>query len=123
MFFTYLESVRTHANTDTVTSSTVGDLRVCGGWVRDKLLERASHDIDIAVEAMTGRDFVDLVSEFESDHGRKLERAGVLKANASQSKHFEVVTICVGDGKEGVGFVNLRAALLSKDDGSPEAVH
>lgn len=125
VLFAYLESVKSHANNTTSTNRTsssiaVSDLRVCGGWMRDKLLDRVSHDVDIAVEGMTGCELVDLVSKFESDHGHKLERVGVTKANPGQSKHLEVVTIRVGDMEESVDFVNLRAALFSKHNGSPK---
>ena len=38
-------------------------LRVAGGWVRDRLLNRENHDIDIAVEGMTGSDFARVLHE------------------------------------------------------------
>ena len=37
-------------------------LRAAGGWVRDKLLGRASVDIDIALDNMYGKDFAEKVS-------------------------------------------------------------
>lgn len=36
-------------------------LRAAGGWVRDKLLGRASVDIDIALDNMYGKDFAEKV--------------------------------------------------------------
>lgn len=33
-------------------------LRVAGGWVRDKLLDKQSSDIDITLDKMMGRKFV-----------------------------------------------------------------
>ncbi|KAI1319021.1 hypothetical protein EDD11_005219 [Mortierella claussenii] len=38
------------------------DLRVTGGWVRDKLTRRAPRDIDISVDGMLGYDFAKLVN-------------------------------------------------------------
>lgn len=35
------------------------ELRVAGGWVRDKLLGKECYDIDIAIDNMLGSEFVD----------------------------------------------------------------
>ena len=40
-----------------VTETNGPTLRVSGGWVRDKLLNKESHDIDITVEGTSGLDF------------------------------------------------------------------
>jgi tRNA nucleotidyltransferase/poly(A) polymerase len=45
-------------------------LRVAGGWVRDKLISRDSHDLDIALDDQSGEDFARLVKAY-------LERQGV----------------------------------------------
>ncbi|KAJ6379438.1 hypothetical protein OIU76_016137 [Salix suchowensis] len=37
------------------------ELRVAGGWVRDKLLGKECYDIDIAIDNMSGSEFVDKV--------------------------------------------------------------
>ncbi|KAL9317742.1 hypothetical protein ACSQ67_014259 [Phaseolus vulgaris] len=39
-------------------------LRVAGGWVRDKLLGKECYDIDIALDNMMGTEFVDKVREY-----------------------------------------------------------
>ena len=39
-------------------------MRAAGGWVRDKILGKSSDDIDIAVDNMTGEDFVNKVKEY-----------------------------------------------------------
>lgn len=44
-------------------------LRVAGGWVRDKLLGLESHDIDIALNDMTGEQFVNIVDSYMSNIG------------------------------------------------------
>lgn len=39
-------------------------LRCAGGWVRDKLLNLDSDDIDIALDDMLGKDFAEHVNEY-----------------------------------------------------------
>ena len=39
-------------------------LRCAGGWVRDKLLNLDSDDIDIALDNMLGKDFAEHVNEY-----------------------------------------------------------
>lgn len=39
-------------------------LRCAGGWVRDKLLKRESHDIDIALDDLTGLEFAEKVNAY-----------------------------------------------------------
>ena len=48
--FGTLKEVAEKNNLDTV-------MRVSGGWVRDKLLGKESHDIDIALDNMYGKEF------------------------------------------------------------------
>jgi len=38
-------------------------LRVAGGWVRDKVLGKKSHDIDIALDDMKGEQFVKMLKD------------------------------------------------------------
>lgn len=42
-------------------------MRVAGGWVRDKLLKKQSHDIDIALDDMKGEQFVKLLKDFSQN--------------------------------------------------------
>jgi Poly A polymerase head domain len=46
-------------------------LRCAGGWVRDKLLGRESHDIDIALDDMTGAEFGNKVREYQESQVRQ----------------------------------------------------
>lgn len=39
-------------------------LRWAGGWVRDKLLGIETHDIDVAINAMTGVSFAQHISDY-----------------------------------------------------------
>ncbi|KAF0717309.1 hypothetical protein AaE_010887 [Aphanomyces astaci] len=89
-------------------------LRVAGGWVRDKLLGRASDDIDIVLDNMTGVAFAELVNAYETQHGHKTHAVGVIKANPDQSKHLETATMQLGSGW--VDFVNLRAETYADDE-------
>lgn len=54
-------------------------IRVAGGWVRDKLLGLPSHDIDIAVEGMSGAEFAKHCTG----------NVSILEARPEQSKHLE----------------------------------
>jgi tRNA nucleotidyltransferase/poly(A) polymerase len=74
--------------------------RVAGGWVRDKLLHKESHDIDIALEGMEGETFaqyIKLYSETVLDpesfpSGQKMSSISVIKSNPTQSKHLNTAT-------------------------------
>lgn len=110
-------------------------LRVAGGWVRDKLLGRATGDIDIAVQNSTGFRFASKVHSFAlkkavefsceesahdhlSTHGFKLPVYGckeyvpdvskvtVIAPNPSMSRHLETATLRL-DGYD-LDFVQLR---------------
>lgn len=60
-------------------------LRAAGGWVRDKLMGIDSHDIDIAIDNMSGQDFARLVTE----------NVTVIKSNPDQSKHLETTMVSI----------------------------
>jgi tRNA nucleotidyltransferase (CCA-adding enzyme) len=85
------------------------NIRVAGGWVRDKLLQKHTHDVDIAIDTVSGVDFATLVQlylrKFNPD--QHVHRMGVIAANPSQSKHLETATMIVADME--VDFCNLRA--------------
>lgn len=82
-------------------------LRFTGGWVRDKLLKRPSHDIDVAIDKATGEHFAKDLHAYMIKLG--LDEIGVHKiaSNPDKSKHLETATtrICGLD----VDFVNLRS--------------
>jgi tRNA nucleotidyltransferase (CCA-adding enzyme) len=56
---------------------------VAGGFIRDKLMGLESHDIDIAINNMSGMDFASLIS----NHVTKIE------ARPDQSKHLETAIV------------------------------
>ncbi|KAF3066444.1 CCA tRNA nucleotidyltransferase, mitochondrial [Daldinia childiae] len=102
-------------------------LRWAGGWVRDKLLGIESHDIDTAINVMTGEAFAlklcvmcqqpDAVKKHgieESDIGGLYKIA----RNPEKSKHLETTTIKLF-GYD-VDFVNLRKETYTQDSRNPQ---
>ncbi|KAK3904960.1 mitochondrial CCA tRNA nucleotidyltransferase [Staphylotrichum tortipilum] len=101
-------------------------LRWAGGWVRDKLLGTPSHDIDTAINVMTGEAFVDRLRGYcsvpahRARHGLKEDDVGRLHTvprNPDKSKHLETSTIklCGLD----VDFVNLRREQYTEESRNP----
>lgn len=74
-------------------------VRVAGGWVRDKLLGVASDDIDFVLDTMSGIDFANAISTFLLDPSNKSGSAvssiATIKANPDQSKHLETATFVI----------------------------
>lgn len=86
-------------------------LRITGGWVRDKLLGQGSHDLDIAINVMTGEQFATGLNEYLQQHyakyGAKPHNIHKIDKNPEKSKHLETATTKLF-GVE-VDFVNLRS--------------
>jgi hypothetical protein len=102
-------------------------LRWAGGWVRDKLLGTASHDIDTAINVMTGEAFVDRLRDYcdvpahRARHSLLPDDVGRLHTvprNPDKSKHLATSTIklCGLD----VDFVNLRKETYTEESRNPE---
>lgn len=68
-----IDFIKSKANEHRVT------VRIAGGYVRDKLLGIPSHDIDFAIEGMSGAEFARHCTE----------KVSVLEARPEQSKHLE----------------------------------
>ncbi|KAL3943672.1 MAG: hypothetical protein SGBAC_002252 [Bacillariaceae sp.] len=96
-------------------------VRVAGGWVRDKLLGMSSHDVDIALDSCTGNEFANCLKTYMQlfEH-EKIGKIGVIAANPDQSKHLETATMKVC-GIE-VDFSNLRHEAYADDSRIPEVV-
>lgn len=92
-------------------------LRVAGGWVRDKLLGIQSHDIDIAIDNMSGVAFSELLSK-----SGLIEKYSQIKANPSKSKHLETTNILFSVGKIcfAIDFVELRQEIYDEKSRMPE---
>lgn len=82
-------------------------LRVAGGWVRDKLLGKDCYDIDIAIDNMMGKEFCEKVNEYLSSTGQEVQGVHVIQSNPEQSKHLETARMKLFD--MWVDFVNLRS--------------
>ncbi len=106
------------------------EIRVAGGWVRDKILGLETHDVDIALDACTGVEFAHAVKEYhasQQDQGEssnsknnKIGKIGVIAANPDQSKHLE--TACVNIFGNDVDFSNLRHETYAEDSRIPDTV-
>ncbi|CAK7274083.1 CCA tRNA nucleotidyltransferase, mitochondrial [Sporothrix epigloea] len=102
-------------------------LRWAGGWVRDKLLGETSHDIDTAINSMTGFAFAREMQAFCADpentarHSMLESDLGSLhkvEANPDKSKHLETATVRIF-GMD-VDFVNLRKETYAADSRNPQ---
>lgn len=100
------------------------EIRITGGWVRDKLLGFQSHDIDIGIDSMTGVDFANSIKDFlqspeskEKYDGEHFGRLATIAKNPEKSKHLETATIRLMGFD--VDFVNLRKETYSTDSRNP----
>lgn len=109
IFDLLLNSLR-HSNLDT-------QLRVAGGWVRDKLLGKDCYDIDIAVDNMMGREFCEKVNEYLSHAGEQMHGISVIQSNPDQSKHLETARMHLFD--TWIDFVNLRSETYAENSRIP----
>jgi tRNA nucleotidyltransferase (CCA-adding enzyme) len=102
-------------------------LRWAGGWVRDKLLGIESHDIDTAINCMTGEAFALRLRTFcESEANREKHSIGPedvsilykVARNPEKSKHLETTTSRLF-GLD-IDFVNLRRETYAEDSRNPQ---
>lgn len=85
-------------------------IRIAGGWVRDKLLGvKGKPDIDVALDNMTGRDFINSLNIYYKNRGQKTVPMGIIQQNPEKSKHLETATAQLG--RFSVDFVNLRTEV------------
>lgn len=97
------------------------ELRITGGWVRDKLLGNESNDLDIAINVLSGEDFASqLLSYAHSqgvDLGKNASSLHTIKKNPEKSKHLETCTTKLY-GLD-IDFVNLRSEQYTEDSRVP----
>ncbi|KAF7845009.1 putative CCA tRNA nucleotidyltransferase 2 [Senna tora] len=89
-------------------------LRVAGGWVRDKLLGKECNDIDIALDNMMGSEFVEKVRDYLLSIGEDAQGVCVIESNPHQSKHLETARMRLFDNW--IDFVNLRGESTFNDE-------
>ncbi|EGR30303.1 tRNA cca-pyrophosphorylase, putative, partial [Ichthyophthirius multifiliis] len=94
-------------------------MRIAGGWVRDKILKKECHDIDIALDNLMGEDFLNQFTEFIKENGQQnlISKIGIIKSNPEQSKHLQTAT-CSIFGFD-VDFVNLRGEEYTENSRIP----
>ena len=102
-------------------------VRWAGGWVRDKLLDIESHDIDVAINNMTGEHFAQQMSNFcENPDAIKQHAIGEkdignlhkVAKNPDKSKHLETAMVPIF-GLD-LDFVNLRKETYADDSRNPQ---
>ena len=79
-------------------------MRVCGGWVRDKLIGKESDDIDISLDDMLGQDLADMIAEKQGMG--KGQGYGLMKSNKEKAKNLDVAVTKI-EGLS-IDLVNLR---------------
>ena len=106
------------------------ELRFTGGWVRDKILGSGSHDIDVAINDMTGYEFGLKMQEYlnQEKNSAKYDlrdargqlTGGLHKivANPEKSKHLETVTTRIF-GLD-IDLVNLRKETYTELSRNPQ---
>lgn len=92
-------------------------IRIAGGWVRDKLLGKATKpDIDIAVDTLSGVQFARAFSQWSlKSSGQKID-LGIIQSNPDRSKHLETAAFRIG--KYAIDVVNLRTENYSESNSS-----
>jgi tRNA nucleotidyltransferase/poly(A) polymerase len=102
------------------------ELRVAGGWVRDKLLGQASDDIDIAISHMSGIEFARIMSQCGKSQGQQnisdayevsLEKSSETDKDAKNPQLF-VGGIKINGMK--IEFVPMRTETYTKDSRTPQ---
>ncbi|CAI5759426.1 unnamed protein product [Candida verbasci] len=95
------------------------ELRITGGWVRDKLLGNESHDIDIAINHLTGEEFANGLQEYLKEYQPDFitNHVHTIKMNPEKSKHLETCTTKLYNMD--IDFVNLRSEIYTYDSRVP----
>lgn len=107
------------------------EIRWTGGWVRDKLLNVTSHDIDVALSTMTGWQFGQALQTYMRENGAQYEEQAKkqnfkaeiknlhkIEANPEKSKHLETITTKMF-GID-IDFVNLRREVYDEKSRNPQ---
>ncbi|KAF9095726.1 CCA tRNA nucleotidyltransferase, mitochondrial [Mortierella sp. AD031] len=96
------------------------ELRIAGGWVRDKLLGLSCHDLDVGLDKMMGYEFAVLVNEYMELLGEKKRTIAKIATNPEKSKHLETATMVVLGMP--LDFVNLRSEVYDDSSRIPSEI-
>ncbi|XP_074292231.1 CCA tRNA nucleotidyltransferase, mitochondrial-like [Silene latifolia] len=110
MIFNRLKEAVNHNKLDT-------ELRVAGGWVRDKLLGTDCNDIDIAIDNMVGKELCAIFKAYLLEQGEEVKGDCVIPSNSAKSKHLETARMYLYG--YWIDFVNLRSETYSKKSRIP----
>ena len=91
---------------------------VAGGWVRDRLLNKKSDDIDIMVNNVSGADFAKMTTQYMG-----IKDPHVIKANPNASKHLETAGAAIplpSGAILDVDFAMARAEVYNDNSRIPE---
>ncbi|KAF9354188.1 hypothetical protein BGX34_011162 [Mortierella sp. NVP85] len=95
-------------------------LRIAGGWVRDKLLGLSCSDIDIGVESMMGYDFATLVADYLERISPHRKSIGRIASKPSKAKHLETATMFILGFP--IDFVHLRSEIYDDPNRFPREI-
>ena len=71
-------------------------VRAVGGWVRDKLLGKESHDFDITVDNMKAEEFSNYFQQYVNEKTNyRINGIGNIKLNKDKGKHLETSTLII----------------------------
>lgn len=93
------------------------DLRVAGGWVRDKIMSLETSDIDIATDKVSGEDMAFAVQKLVGSRHAPAPRVYRVKVNPEKSKHIESASVKIGDIT--VDFTRLRSEKYTYGSRTP----
>ena len=91
--------------------------RVCGGWVRDKLIGIASHDIDIMLDNISGEMFANLLAK---QTGSKVHN---IQANPEKSKHISTCKLFLqlsSGANQEIDFAQARQEVYTEGSRIPQ---
>lgn len=92
-------------------------IRFAGGWIRDKLLNLESDDIDVAIDNMSGVEFAKLVHKYMKSTGRATSKVTKIEANTEANKNLESAILKIGSID--VDFTQLRREFYGDDSRNP----
>lgn len=80
------------------------EIRIAGGWVRDKILNQSSHDVDVALDTLSGLQFASIVQRYLIHQEKKKNEMNVISNNHNNQcmkdvDHVDVDVDENGDGK------------------------